>query len=53
MQIYDTIVGCGQLIDIIFLSFPLAIGIAVFVWIAYMIRHAPGHLRHLERRFYE
>ncbi len=52
-EIYGTIVGDGQLIDILSLAVAMAIGIAVFVWIAYMVKYAPGHLRHLERRFYE
>jgi hypothetical protein len=52
-QVYGAIVGGGELIEIIGLSLAMAIGIAVFVWIAYMVRVAPGYLRHLERRFYE
>ncbi|UCE09459.1 MAG: helix-turn-helix transcriptional regulator [Candidatus Thorarchaeota archaeon] len=53
MQLYDTVVAGGQLIDILLLIVPMAIGIAVFVWIGYMVRVAPGYLRVLERRFYE
>ncbi|MFW9793216.1 MAG: winged helix-turn-helix domain-containing protein [Candidatus Thorarchaeota archaeon] len=53
IEIYDIAVGGGQLIDILALSIILVIGLAVFVWIAYMVRFAPGYLRHLERRFYE
>lgn len=53
MEIYDAIVSGGQLMDILSLAVVMAIGIAVFVWIAYMVRYAPGYLRHLERRFYE
>jgi hypothetical protein len=53
IEIYDTLSGGGQLVDIIFLTVAMGIGIAVFAWIAYMVRYAPGHLRHLERRFYE
>ena len=53
MELYDTIVSGGQMIDILFLTVAMSIGIAVFVWIAYMVRYAPDYLRHLERRFYE
>jgi len=53
VEIYDAIVSGGQMMDILFLAVAMSIGIAVFVWIAYMVRYAPGHLRHLERRFYE
>jgi hypothetical protein len=53
MQIYGIIVGGGQLMEIIALTVAMAIGLAVFVWIGYMVRYAPGYLRHLERRFYE
>ncbi|MFW9962352.1 MAG: winged helix-turn-helix domain-containing protein [Candidatus Sifarchaeia archaeon] len=53
MEIYDAIVSGGQLMDILSLAVVMAIGIAVFVWITYMVRYAPGYLRHLERRFYE
>lgn len=53
MQIYDLIVRGSQLIEIISYTIVLAIGLAVFLWIAYMVRFAPGYLRHLERRFYE
>jgi len=53
MQLYDVIVAGGQLIEIVGHIVAMAIGIAVFVWIGYMLKVAPGHLRHLERRFYE
>jgi hypothetical protein len=53
MQLYDLIVIGGPLIDIISHIVAMAIGIAVFVWIGYMVRVGPGYLRHLERRFYE
>ncbi|MFW9847451.1 MAG: winged helix-turn-helix domain-containing protein [Candidatus Thorarchaeota archaeon] len=51
--IYDLIVSGGQLMEIVALMVVLAIGLAIFVWIAYMVRYAPGYLKHLERRFYE
>lgn len=53
MELYGLIVGGGQLIEFVPLTVAMAIGLAIFVWIAYMVRFAPGHLRHLERRFYE
>lgn len=53
VEIYNLIVSGGQLIDILSLSIVLFIGLAVFVWIAYMVKYAPGYLKHLERRFYE
>ena len=53
LWIYDLIVSGGQLIEIIGFIIVLAIGLAIFVWIAYMVRYAPGYLKHLERRFYE
>jgi hypothetical protein len=45
--------GGGQLIEIIALAVAMVIGVTVFVWIAYMVKYAPGYLRYLERRFYE
>ncbi|MHA2134221.1 MAG: winged helix-turn-helix domain-containing protein [Candidatus Thorarchaeota archaeon] len=53
MELYGLIVEGGQLIEIVGFTVAMAIGLAVFVWIAYMVRFAPGYLRHLERRFYE
>lgn len=53
IEIYNMVVGGGQLIDILALSIILFIGLAVFVWITYMVRFAPRYLRHLEKRFYE
>jgi hypothetical protein len=52
-EIYNLIVEGGQLIEILSLSIVLFIGLAVFVWIAYMVKYAPGYFKHLERRFYE
>ncbi|MFX0106750.1 MAG: winged helix-turn-helix domain-containing protein [Candidatus Hodarchaeota archaeon] len=53
IEIYNLIIEGGQLMEIIGFTVVLAIGLAVFAWIAYMVRYAPGYLRHLERRFYE
>lgn len=51
--LYDEIVTGGDLILILFLGVVLCIAIAIFVWLAYMVRHAPGFLKILERRFFE
>ena len=51
--LYDEIVSGGDLVLILFLCVTLCIAVAIFLWLTYMVRHAPGFLKILERRFYE
>lgn len=51
--LYYMIVSQGEMVKILFLGVTLCIGLAIFVWLVYSVRHAPGFLKNLERRFYE
>jgi hypothetical protein len=52
-QLYTEIISGGSLAFILFLCVALCIGLAVFTWLVYMVRHAPNMLKKVERRFYE
>jgi DNA-binding transcriptional ArsR family regulator len=52
VQLYESLLEGGPIEVVLFLFASLAIGIAVFAWVVYMVKNAPELLKHLEKRFY-
>ncbi|MFW9850936.1 MAG: winged helix-turn-helix domain-containing protein [Candidatus Thorarchaeota archaeon] len=53
IELYSAIIEQSQLLDILSLVVILSIGVAILVWIVYMLFLAPGFIKNLERRLYE